>query len=137
MGACGSCSAKKDVVDTADVAIEDAKPVKAEAELTAAASEPKPAPPQPKKSASTISLGAEPDVEDAFEPAAAVGDFRPVSPSELKSALRQSGPSLIKLTMNTVDVTGGVRLSLKIEPLGILGIWLRVKRYFAAWPFRY
>ena len=23
------------------------------------------------------------------------------------------------------------------EPLGLLGIWLRIKRYFAAWPFRY
>jgi len=28
-------------------------------------------------------------------------------------------------------------LFLVFEPLGILGIWLRVKRYFAAWPFRY
>ena len=26
---------------------------------------------------------------------------------------------------------------LVFEPLGLLGIWLRVKRYFAAWPFRY
>jgi len=26
---------------------------------------------------------------------------------------------------------------LVVEPLGFLGIWLRVKRYFAAWPFRY
>jgi branched-chain amino acid transport system permease protein len=23
------------------------------------------------------------------------------------------------------------------EPLGLLGFWLRVKRYFLAWPFRY
>ena len=23
------------------------------------------------------------------------------------------------------------------EPLGILGVWLRIKRYFMAWPFRY
>ena len=23
------------------------------------------------------------------------------------------------------------------EPLGMLGIWLRIKRYFMAWPFRY
>jgi branched-chain amino acid transport system permease protein len=23
------------------------------------------------------------------------------------------------------------------EPLGLLGFWLRIKRYFAAWPFRY
>jgi branched-chain amino acid transport system permease protein len=26
---------------------------------------------------------------------------------------------------------------LRVEPLGILGVWLRIKRYFAAWPFRY
>lgn len=26
---------------------------------------------------------------------------------------------------------------LVFEPLGLLGVWLRVKRYFVAWPFRY
>jgi branched-chain amino acid transport system permease protein len=26
---------------------------------------------------------------------------------------------------------------LGFEPLGLFGIWLRIKRYFAAWPFRY
>ncbi len=26
---------------------------------------------------------------------------------------------------------------LVVEPLGLFGIWLRIKRYFAAWPFRY
>ncbi|MDP6539600.1 MAG: branched-chain amino acid ABC transporter permease [Planctomycetota bacterium] len=26
---------------------------------------------------------------------------------------------------------------LAVEPLGLLGVWLRVKRTFAAWPFRY
>jgi branched-chain amino acid transport system permease protein len=26
---------------------------------------------------------------------------------------------------------------LVIEPLGLFGIWLRIKRYFMAWPFRY
>ncbi len=26
---------------------------------------------------------------------------------------------------------------LVFEPLGLLGFWLRIKRYFAAWPFRY
>jgi branched-chain amino acid transport system permease protein len=24
-----------------------------------------------------------------------------------------------------------------VEPLGLFGIWLRIKRYFMAWPFRY
>ncbi|MCA9537731.1 MAG: branched-chain amino acid ABC transporter permease [Myxococcales bacterium] len=28
-------------------------------------------------------------------------------------------------------------LFLVFEPLGLLGIWLKLKRYFAAWPFRY
>jgi len=26
---------------------------------------------------------------------------------------------------------------LVFEPLGLLGIWLRIKRYFMGWPFRY
>jgi len=26
---------------------------------------------------------------------------------------------------------------LLFEPLGLFGIWLRIKRYFAAWPFTY
>ena len=30
-----------------------------------------------------------------------------------------------------------VCLVLVFEPLGIYGIWLRIKRYFLAWPFRY
>ncbi len=28
-------------------------------------------------------------------------------------------------------------LFLMLEPLGLFGLWLRVKRYFMAWPFRY
>ena len=28
-------------------------------------------------------------------------------------------------------------LFLIFEPFGLLGIWLRIKRYFMAWPFRY
>ena len=27
--------------------------------------------------------------------------------------------------------------TLTFEPLGLYGIWLRIKRYFLAWPFRY
>jgi branched-chain amino acid transport system permease protein len=30
-----------------------------------------------------------------------------------------------------------VCVTLVVEPLGILGVWLRIKRYFLAWPFRY
>jgi branched-chain amino acid transport system permease protein len=30
-----------------------------------------------------------------------------------------------------------VIIVLLVEPLGLYGLWLRIKRYFAAWPFRY
>jgi branched-chain amino acid transport system permease protein len=30
-----------------------------------------------------------------------------------------------------------VIVMLVVEPLGLYGLWLRIKRYFAAWPFRY
>jgi branched-chain amino acid transport system permease protein len=30
-----------------------------------------------------------------------------------------------------------VIIVLVIEPLGLFGLWLRIKRYFMAWPFRY
>lgn len=30
-----------------------------------------------------------------------------------------------------------VVLVLVLEPMGLLGVWLRVRRYFQAWPFRY
>ena len=26
---------------------------------------------------------------------------------------------------------------LVVEPLGLFGLWLRIKRFFMAWPFRY
>jgi len=26
---------------------------------------------------------------------------------------------------------------LLVEPFGLLGLWLRIKRYFLTWPFRY
>lgn len=35
--------------------------------------------------------------------------------------------------LGTIVVVG----FLVFEPLGLLGIWLRIKRYFIAWPFRY
>jgi branched-chain amino acid transport system permease protein len=30
-----------------------------------------------------------------------------------------------------------VTVFMVIEPLGLLGVWLRIKRYFLGWPFRY
>ena len=38
---------------------------------------------------------------------------------------------------STVLFTLLVVFFLVVEPLGLFGIWLRIKRYFAAWPFRY
>jgi branched-chain amino acid transport system permease protein len=37
----------------------------------------------------------------------------------------------------TVLFSAAVIVMLIVEPLGLFGIWLRIKRYFAAWPFRY
>jgi len=38
---------------------------------------------------------------------------------------------------STVLFSALVLAVLVFEPLGLLGVWLRIKRYFAAWPFRY
>ena len=40
---------------------------------------------------------------------------------------------LANLTFVLVLVIG----FLVFEPLGLLGIWLKIKRYFQTWPFRY
>ncbi|MFP2960593.1 branched-chain amino acid ABC transporter permease [Myxococcus sp. 1LA] len=37
----------------------------------------------------------------------------------------------------TVLLSVGVVLVLVREPLGLFGVWLRIRRYFQAWPFRY
>ncbi|HCP44483.1 MAG TPA: branched-chain amino acid ABC transporter permease [Deltaproteobacteria bacterium] len=38
---------------------------------------------------------------------------------------------------STVLFSALVLAVLVFEPMGLLGLWLRIKRYFAAWPFRY
>ena len=38
---------------------------------------------------------------------------------------------------STLIFSVAVCVVLVVEPLGILGVWLRVKRYFLGWPFRY
>jgi branched-chain amino acid transport system permease protein len=38
---------------------------------------------------------------------------------------------------STVLFAAAVLALLAFEPLGLFGLWLRVKRYFAAWPFSY
>lgn len=37
----------------------------------------------------------------------------------------------------TVLLSGVVVLVLVLEPMGLLGVWLRIQRYFQAWPFRF
>ncbi len=61
----------------------------------------------------------------------------------LQPLLEQLGgalPLLSALTrsqQSTVLFAVLVLLFLAFEPMGLAGIWLRIKRYFAAWPFRY
>src|SRR5690606_25321723 len=49
-------------------------------------------------------------------------------------------PLLSRLTssqQSTVVFAVVVVTVLVFEPLGLYGVWLRVQRYFAAWPFRW
>jgi branched-chain amino acid transport system permease protein len=49
-------------------------------------------------------------------------------------------PYLSRLSTHQQSVLGlalVVTLFMAFEPLGLLGVWLRVKRYFMGWPFRY
>ena len=45
--------------------------------------------------------------------------------------------SLSSAQQSTVLFSVLVLVFLVFEPLGLFGIWLRIKRYFIAWPFRY
>jgi branched-chain amino acid transport system permease protein len=38
---------------------------------------------------------------------------------------------------STVLFTAIIVVFLIAEPLGLAGIWMRIKRYFLTWPFRY
>jgi len=62
----------------------------------------------------------------------------------LSPLMRFIGPKLPLISrIESVSLQESVLFSilvigfLIIEPLGIFGIWLRIKRYFMAWPFRY
>ncbi|MCY0999206.1 branched-chain amino acid ABC transporter permease [Myxococcus sp. MISCRS1] len=44
---------------------------------------------------------------------------------------------LTSAQQSTVLLSLVVVLVLVLEPLGLFGVWLRVRRYFQAWPFRY
>jgi branched-chain amino acid transport system permease protein len=58
----------------------------------------------------------------------------------LSHTVGESIPFLDALSSHQQGVLGlaiVVSVFLAFEPLGLLGVWLRVKRYFVAWPFRY
>jgi branched-chain amino acid transport system permease protein len=58
----------------------------------------------------------------------------------LSHTIGEAIPFLAPLSSNQLGVLGlalVVCAFLAFEPLGLLGIWLRVKRYFVGWPFRY
>ncbi len=58
----------------------------------------------------------------------------------LSHTIGETIPFLAPLSSNQMGVIGLALVVcgfLAFEPLGLLGIWLRIKRYFLAWPFRY
>ncbi len=61
----------------------------------------------------------------------------------LQPLLEEVGPmlpllsSLTQAQQSTVLFSILVLVFLAVEPMGLTGIWMRIKRYFAAWPFRY
>lgn len=61
----------------------------------------------------------------------------------LGKLMQTIGPSLPYLGALPTGLQTAVLFSilvigvLVVEPLGLFGVWLRIKRYFAAWPFRY
>ncbi|MFW6197978.1 MAG: branched-chain amino acid ABC transporter permease [Myxococcota bacterium] len=58
----------------------------------------------------------------------------------LAEAVGPSLPLVSRLTtsqQSTVLFSVLVLVFLIFEPLGLFGVWLRIKRYFVAWPFRY
>ncbi|MBX2802428.1 MAG: branched-chain amino acid ABC transporter permease [Myxococcales bacterium] len=60
--------------------------------------------------------------------------------SPLAEMLGRNLPLLSGLSsaqQSTIMFSTLVIVVLVVEPLGLYGVWLRVKRYFVAWPFRY
>jgi branched-chain amino acid transport system permease protein len=71
---------------------------------------------------------------------AVVGALAFVFLSPLLEIVGRATPLLDRLTsslQSTLLFAVLVIACLVFEPLGLYGIWLRVKRYFMAWPFRY
>jgi len=63
-----------------------------------------------------------------------------VTLSPFSETIGQYIPFLNKLSsaqQSTLIFSSLVAIFLIFEPLGLFGIWLRIKRYFLAWPFRY
>lgn len=60
--------------------------------------------------------------------------------SPIAETIGQHLPLISRLTsgqQSTVIFAAVVCAFLMFEPLGLYGLWLRVQRYFAAWPFKY
>lgn len=77
-------------------------------------------------------------VGTVFGAAAGAIVFTALSP--LAEMLGRELPLIDRLTsaqQATVLFSVAVVAVLVFEPMGLFGLWLRVKRYFAAWPFRY
>jgi branched-chain amino acid transport system permease protein len=82
-----------------------------------------------------IVLGGIGSVFGAVAGAIAITAFAP-----LAAKLGPSLPFIKELSSSmqeTVLFSMLVIVFLILEPLGLFGIWLRIKRYFMAWPFRY
>jgi branched-chain amino acid transport system permease protein len=57
--------------------------------------------------------------------------------AELMGSLLPFPPSFTSEHQSVLIFFPTLCLFLIFEPFGLLGIWLRIKRYFMAWPFRY
>jgi branched-chain amino acid transport system permease protein len=71
---------------------------------------------------------------------AAAGAIAFTALTPLAEALARHLPLLSRLPsgqQSTVVFAVAVCAVLVFEPLGLYGVWLRVQRYFAAWPFKY
>ncbi len=53
-----------------------------------------------------------------------------LEPQEHPCPVETSQQSLLVLALLVIGF-------MLIEPTGLRGVWLRLRRYFAAWPFRY
>ena len=97
--------------------------------------DPKSGGPSPAHSGAAASLGGASTVFGATVGAIFFGIARPLAEStanrlDLLEALTASQQSLLVLAILVIGF-------MLVEPAGLRGVWMNVKRYFASWPFRY